>query len=142
MNDKKLEATRIFKAPIEKVFAAWTDADQMKKWYAPEGMTTPSATSDARAGGAYTISMQDEKSGTHTGSGVYKVFNPPHRFVCSWKWEGDDRETTVTVEFQKVSETQTKVTLAHEGFVNTQEQEMHQKGWMSTFNKLEKYLAA
>ena len=37
---------RSFKAPREELFAAWTQADALKKWWGPEGFTAPSVEMD------------------------------------------------------------------------------------------------
>jgi len=39
--DEQILITRIFEAPRERVFAAWTDPDQVATWYGPEQFDTP-----------------------------------------------------------------------------------------------------
>ncbi len=39
--DQAVLITRIFEAPRERVFKAWTDPDQVAAWYGPEGMDAP-----------------------------------------------------------------------------------------------------
>ena len=40
---EKLLVKRTFNAPVERVYAAWTDADQIKRWFAPGNMSVPMA---------------------------------------------------------------------------------------------------
>ena len=47
-----LSLVRVFSAPREKVFRAWTDPAELKKWWGPEEYTTPIVEVDLRAGGA------------------------------------------------------------------------------------------
>jgi uncharacterized protein YndB with AHSA1/START domain len=54
---EKLVMTRRFKAPVERVYAAWTDAGQMKRWFAPGDMMVPLAEADVREGGRYRVQM-------------------------------------------------------------------------------------
>ena len=48
-----LTLKRRLQAPPAKVFAAWTDAEKVKRWFAPGEATTIRAESDARVGGRY-----------------------------------------------------------------------------------------
>ena len=50
-----LTIRRTFNAPRERVFAAFTDADLLREWFAPPGTTIGEATFDAREGGRYRI---------------------------------------------------------------------------------------
>jgi uncharacterized protein YndB with AHSA1/START domain len=51
--------THVFDAPRDAVWAAWTDPDQVARWFGPEGMEVPreSVTIDLRVGGAYELTM-------------------------------------------------------------------------------------
>jgi uncharacterized protein YndB with AHSA1/START domain len=49
--DQQVLITRIFEAPREQVFKAWTDPDQVAAWYGPEHFDTRGQA--ARADGAY-----------------------------------------------------------------------------------------
>lgn len=58
--------TRVFDAPREQVFAAWTDPRQIAKWYGPAGFDTPpeDVHVELRVGGVYALTMIDRQSGT------------------------------------------------------------------------------
>jgi uncharacterized protein YndB with AHSA1/START domain len=57
--DQQIVITRVFDAPREEVFAAWTEPDQVAQWFGPEGMDTPreSVEIDLRVGGRYELVM-------------------------------------------------------------------------------------
>jgi uncharacterized protein YndB with AHSA1/START domain len=57
--DQEVLITRIFDAPRERVFKAWTDPDEVAAWYGPEHMETPreSIHIDLRVGGRYELTM-------------------------------------------------------------------------------------
>jgi uncharacterized protein YndB with AHSA1/START domain len=57
--DQEVLITRIFDAPRERVFSAWTDPDQVAAWFGPEHMETPreGIRIDARVGGRYELTM-------------------------------------------------------------------------------------
>jgi uncharacterized protein YndB with AHSA1/START domain len=65
MTDQQILVTRIFEAPRERVFAAWTDPDQVAAWYGPEHFDTPreSVHIDLRVGGRWELTMVQRGSG-------------------------------------------------------------------------------
>jgi uncharacterized protein YndB with AHSA1/START domain len=48
---RDLVVTRLFDAPIEQVWKAWSDPEYVRRWWGPEGFTSPLATIDFREGG-------------------------------------------------------------------------------------------
>jgi uncharacterized protein YndB with AHSA1/START domain len=79
--DRELVITRIINAPREKVYRAWTDAEQLKQWFAPKPWTTPSAKLDVRAGGSNTIVMRSPEGQEFPNHGVYLEVLPNERLV-------------------------------------------------------------
>jgi uncharacterized protein YndB with AHSA1/START domain len=57
--DQEVLITRIFDAPREEVFKAWTDPDEVAAWYGPANMEVPrdSVRIDARVGGRWELTM-------------------------------------------------------------------------------------
>lgn len=134
-----VELRRTIKAPREKVFEAWTQPEQMKRWACPEGVTLESVESDPRPGGTYRLAMRGEEGERHTAHGSYRVVEPPARLVYTWDWEEEDQamgETVVTVEFLVVDEG-TEVVLVHRGFPAPEAAGGHEEGWGSCLNKLQ-----
>jgi uncharacterized protein YndB with AHSA1/START domain len=64
-SDQEVLITRIFEAPRERVFKAWTDPDEVAAWYGPEQCDTPreSVNIDLRVGGRYELTMVQRDSG-------------------------------------------------------------------------------
>jgi uncharacterized protein YndB with AHSA1/START domain len=63
--DQRVVVTRVFDAPREVVFRAWTDPDQVAKWFGPQGMDIPrdSVVIDARVGGRFELRMLRSEMG-------------------------------------------------------------------------------
>ena len=57
-SDRELVLTRLIDAPREKLYRAWTDAELLKRWFAPKPWTTPHAELDVRPGGASLVVMR------------------------------------------------------------------------------------
>ena len=63
--DQQVLITRVFDAPRDLVFQAWTDPDQVAQWFGPDGFDTPrdTVTIDLRVGGRYELGMVQKQSG-------------------------------------------------------------------------------
>lgn len=79
-----VRVTRVINASIEQVFDAWTDAEQMKHWYSPEGMSTPEATSECNKDGEYAVTMKMGEM-TFKMHGKYLEFERPTKLVFTWE---------------------------------------------------------
>lgn len=139
----ELNYERVFAAPREKVFSAWTDPDILSRWWGPKSFTIPEVSIDLREGGAWRTVMRAPSGDLHRVSGVYKEIDPPTRLVFTWAWESDDgrgHESTVTVEFDEVAEG--TLMRFHQGiFESPNAAAMHNEGWTSTFDKFADFIA-
>lgn len=85
MSDQNwVKIERVFDAPIDAVWAMWTDPEMFKTWYGPMGMSVPVAEMDVRVGGTRKISMEmisPERTMTMWFTGVYKETSAPTRLV-------------------------------------------------------------
>jgi uncharacterized protein YndB with AHSA1/START domain len=63
--DQQVLITRIFDAPRDVVFRAWTDPDHVAQWFGPEHFDTPRETVhiDPRVGGRFELTMVQKPSG-------------------------------------------------------------------------------
>ena len=80
-NKEDIIIERIFDAPPELVWKAWTDEELAKKWWGPESFTAPSIKIDLRVGGKYIFAMQGPKGSEWDrvmySAGEYKEIIPP-----------------------------------------------------------------
>src|ERR1700730_17678211 len=79
--ERQLKITRVFDAPREVVFKAWTDPKQLAQWWGPHGFTNPVCELDARPGGAIRIHMRGPDGTVYPMTGVYKEIGEPERLV-------------------------------------------------------------
>lgn len=128
---------RTFPASPERLYAMWTTAELMKKWFSPsEEMSIAVAEVDAREGGSYRVVMQNEDGETYSPSGVYEKIVPNKQLVFSWKWADSELITRVTVDFRAVGDSETELTLTHEGFPETAIRDSHNDGWQGCLARL------
>ncbi|MDQ6703478.1 MAG: SRPBCC domain-containing protein [Pseudomonadota bacterium] len=78
---REVVITRVFEAPREFVFKAWTDPKHMARWWGPMGFTNPICELDARVGGAWRIVMRSPAGIEYPCGGVYREMVDPERLV-------------------------------------------------------------
>ncbi len=83
VKEKDLVLTRVFNAPRERVWKAWTDAKQLAQWWGPAGFTNPRCEVDVRPGGTIRVDMRGPDGTVYPMAGVYREVVAPERLVFS-----------------------------------------------------------
>jgi uncharacterized protein YndB with AHSA1/START domain len=101
---RDLILTRVINAPREKVFAAWTQPELLKQWFAPAPWTTPNAETDVRPGGASVVVMRGPDGNEFPCHGVYLEVVKNERLVFTdaytKAWQPSDKPfMTVVLTF-------------------------------------------
>src|SRR4029079_5598530 len=116
-----LEIKRFIRASRDRVYAAWTDPAQLKKWFGPEKVETRSLIADVRVGGQFRWDLTNPEGKDMTISGVYRQVLPGKKIVFTWRLEEDEdwknHSSIVTVEFFG-REDGTEIHLTHEKLPN------------------------
>jgi uncharacterized protein YndB with AHSA1/START domain len=135
-----LQLVREFAAPREAVFRAFTDPQELMQWFGPaDEFAVPIAEVDLRVGGAYVIEIRDPSGKVLRVGGIYREIVSPARLVFTWQWEGNPRETLVTIELAEIAG-RTELRLTHERFVDAGERDAHGTGWSGSFDRLSRHL--
>jgi len=139
-----LEIKRFIRASRDRVYAAWTDPAQLKKWFGPEKVETRSLIADVRVGGQFRWDLTNPEGKEMTISGVYREVLPGKKIVFTWRLEEDEdwknHRSIVTVEFFG-REDGTEIHLTHEKLPNEASRDDHTQGWNSVLVKVEKFLS-
>lgn len=141
-DDRILTLTRTIATTPEKLFDAWTKPALILQWWGPENAAVAEHVFDVRIGGGWTTTFENSMGGgRNTCSGTYKVIDRPRRLAFTWAWVQPDgtrgHETVVDITFEKV-ERGTLLTVVQKTFQNSEQRDLHNWGWTSTFNKLER----
>ena len=97
---------RVLRAPPERVYKAFLDADAMVKWLPPHGFTGKVHSIDPRVGGGYKMSFTNFGSGrSHSFSVTYMELTPHERIRHTDKFDapGPPGEMNVTISLAKVA---------------------------------------
>ncbi|MGA7545488.1 MAG: SRPBCC domain-containing protein [Methyloceanibacter sp.] len=73
--------SRVFDAPRELVWKAFTDPERMQHWWGPKGFTVIASKMDLRPGGTYHYGMKAPDGSTMWGKFTYREIDPPKRLV-------------------------------------------------------------
>lgn len=149
--ERELIITRVFDAPRELVFKAWTEPERFKRWWGPKNFTAPVCTIDLRVGGRYLNCMRSSEGQDFWTTGVYREIVEPERIVYTDSFADEKGnpvpashygmtgewplETLVTVTFEE-HEGKTKMTLRHVGMPSGEMSDMAGAGWSESFDKL------
>jgi uncharacterized protein YndB with AHSA1/START domain len=144
--ERVLVITRIFDAPRDLVFNAWSEPERLVQWFGPKGFTsTVVGSMDPRPGGAYRFHMRGPDGSDHWVQGAYHEILDPERIVCTYVWTDADGnptrpETLLTLTFEEQVE-KTKLTLHQAVFESVTARDAHDEGWTSSLERLADYLA-
>jgi len=140
----RLVLERVYPTTPEVLFGCWTEAEQLKRWFAPSpAHVTAFAEVEATRDGKYRIGILDHSTGkTHIVAGVFHEVWPFSRLVFTWAWQTPGEppdETLVTVEIEPVG-SQSKLVITHERFPHVVMRDSHEKGWSGCLDKLAEVL--
>jgi uncharacterized protein YndB with AHSA1/START domain len=139
-----LETERVLPAPREDVFAAFTDPEQLARWWGPDGFSVPSLRFEPVVGESYRIEMQPPDGEPFFLIGEIRRAEPPARLDYTFVWEDpdpDDVETLVSLSFKDLGDS-TAVALTQGLFKTEARLALHRDGWRDCFERLERLLAA
>lgn len=153
--------SRVFNAPRELVWRAWTEREQLMQWFGPSGFTMPHAKLDLRPGGVFHYGLRSPNGQEMWGKWTFREIVAPKRLVMvtcfsdaqggivpapmidNWPlealstttFEEHDGKTTITLRWAPLNATASQCqTFA----------KMHdsmRQGWGGTFEQLDSYLA-
>lgn len=125
-----ITVTRVLPAAPATVFAAWTDAENLKSWFFPGDVSIPEVRIDARVGGRFFIAMRGNESGKNFDhQGEYLELDPPRRLVFTWEaLHMDAPDSLITIELEPV-DGGTKLSLTHARIHDPGFAESYREGW-------------
>lgn len=136
-----LSITRQFNMSVDALFAAWSSAEAVARWFAPGSMTVPEAEVDFVVGGRYRVVMEDDDGSRYIVGGTYHSIVPGERISFSWQWEHGEEETEVMVRFKPLGEDRSELILDHTDFADPDNCNKHESGWNGCLDNLVPALA-
>ncbi len=157
MKGQNIFIKRVFDAPRRRVWQAWTEPEQWKRWFGPKGFTIPSLRMNVQVGGEILYCMRSPDGKDVWGTGIYRevvemekivmtdAFSdekgnvvPPFYYDMGEEWPDD---VLITVTFEELEYCTTQLTLRHSGLPAGEMTEGSELGWNEAFDKLADLLA-
>ena len=138
-----LELKRVIPKPPAVVFAAFSDPDELVRWWGPKGFTVPNLRFQARVGETYRMEMRPPDGDPFHLTGEFREVDPPARLAYTFVWEEpdpDDVETLVGLSFRDLGES-TEVAFTQAPFKTEARRALHRDGWTDSFDKLERLMS-
>jgi uncharacterized protein YndB with AHSA1/START domain len=112
VDERELIINRVFDAPRNLVFQAWTDPSQLMQWWGPKGFTSTVQEIDVKPGGVWRYVMHGPDGRDYQNKIVYMEVVKPDRlvYVHGGEEEDDSRQFQVTVTFAE-QDKKTKLTM-------------------------------
>jgi len=140
MSTSTVRLHRVLRAPPERIYRAFLDADAMAKWLPPNGFTGTVHELDAKVGGKYRMSFTNFGSGSaHSFGGEYLELVPGKRIVHTDRFDDPNLpgEMITTIALVKVS-CGTELHVTQEGVPSAIPPEMCYLGWQESLELLAK----
>ena len=135
---------RVLRAPPERIYRAFLDADAMVKWLPPNGFTGKVHQLDARVGGSYKMSFANFTTGqSHSFGGTYVDLIPNERICNTDRFDDPNLpgEMVTTVTLKPVS-AGTEVVIVQEGIPDAIPPESCYLGWQDSLMLLAQLVEA
>lgn len=144
--DREIFSERVFDAPRERVWAAYTEPELLAQWWGPRKYETVIDVMDFRPGGSWRI-LNQGCGGEHGFRGTYREISEPERIVQTWEWEGMPGHVLIeTAELEDLGDDRTKVTVTSLFHTTEERDGMFDSGMetgaVESYERLDELLAA
>lgn len=138
----KVEAQKNFSVSVDELYEAWTNPEQLKKWWKPMGNTLKDVVNDIRQGGSVKYVFNGDKL---IISGEYLEVREKEKLVYTWNWELPEdavrnAQYKLSVSFSSTGNG-SKIHVIQDNFENEETMMPHQEGWEKGLTELEQFLA-
>ena len=154
---ERMVVTRIFDAPRELVWKAYTDPDYVMQWWGPKGFTSPFCRMDFRVGGKYLLCMRSPDGQEFWNGGEYHEI-VPHEKIVSSMYFADSKGNKVeaahygieheaiddaydVITFEDLGDGRTKLTFVGNETMENAKESGQVEGWNQILDKFAAVLA-
>ncbi|MBO9682219.1 MAG: SRPBCC family protein [Flavisolibacter sp.] len=105
--ERQIVTVRVFNAPRETVFSAWTNPELLKQWWGPKGFTNTFHQFNLRTGGHWKFTMHGPDGGNYPNESVFVEIKKPERIVLN---HVSKPVFQLTAHFEEVDHNKTELT--------------------------------
>lgn len=152
---RDLVVTRVFDAPLEQVWNAWSDPEYVMQWWGPTGFTVPLAKMDFREGGTSLVCMRAPKEfggQDMYNTWTYRKIDPNKRieFILNFTDKdgtkldpakmdmppGIPQDVRHVITFKAISDNRTEMTVTEYGYTSDQAHDISKAGLEQVLDKM------
>ena len=149
---RDLVITRLFDAPVERVWNAWSDPEQLMRWWGPKAFTAPVAEIDFRVGGTSLVCMRSPEGQNLCNTWTYQRIEPMEliEFVQKFADENGNEVTPAelglppeipqevrhVIKFKAVGDNKTEMTVTEFGYTSEEILELSRAGMNEVLDKM------
>lgn len=140
MENNTVKLHRVFSAPIEKVFKAFTDADALASWVSPHGFVCKVHSLDLKIGGKYKMTFVNFTTGNgHSFGGEYLEIIPNELLKYTDQFDDPNLpgQMITTIKLKSVI-CGTELVATQEGIPDAIPTELCYFGWQESLDKLKR----
>jgi uncharacterized protein YndB with AHSA1/START domain len=136
--ENSLDIAYVMNSSLDKIYSSWTDKKMLFPWMGGANVKVNQVKVNLEVDGGFEFEMESP-DGIFIAFGEYRIIEP-EKLVFSWSWkESMEEETLVTVELEATEEG-ALIKLSHEQLPSEQAVGHHMEGWLSSLEKLEKFI--
>lgn len=140
-SEREMVVTRVFDAPRELVWEAWTKAEHLARWFGPRGFSLPVCEIDFRPGGAYRFVMRGPDGTDYPFHGLYREIAPPARIVFTAILDDEGNDELLTTVTLDEDGRKTRVTVRQTVPRSPMAARGQEQGWRENLERLGEHLA-
>jgi uncharacterized protein YndB with AHSA1/START domain len=141
---QEIEITRVYEAPRELVWRAWTEPEQLVLWWGPSGWSTPldTVTMEVRPGGTFRLTSVSDEGAQMPVVGTYREVVEPERLVLEEPPEHAWHEGSVSVvTFTDLGDGRTELAMRATIQTTDEMRRNAERGMNGTLDRLGEHLA-
>lgn len=142
--NRTLTIKKVFNAPLPLVWKAWTEADQIIQWWAPQGMKITVVEHNFTVGGKWKYSMPMPNGAEFVSEGTYLEIVEHQKIVSSADFQPMTENVELHITFSAEGDkTHFEFSVVHEteDYAKAQEKMGFYNGWGSALNRMEDVIA-
>jgi uncharacterized protein YndB with AHSA1/START domain len=141
-NSSNLNVSRQFSCSKEALYSAWTQPEQLKKWWKPMGNTLTDVVNDIKEGGEVKYVFAGNRL---TIDGKYEKVQEHGLLEYTWNWHMtsepiQEAPYKLSVQFDG-DENNSTISITQTGFKDDESVQPHKKGWEQSLHQLQDYLS-
>jgi uncharacterized protein YndB with AHSA1/START domain len=141
----QLNISKDFNVPVEVVYQAWTQPEQLKQWWKPMNSQLLEVKNELQPGGSIEYRFSREGAEDFVIRGNYKEIEENSRLVYTWKWELTDAglepsEYVLTLQFIS-QDNGSRLEIQQESTADQESIQPHKEGWTQALDALAEFLS-